>query len=60
MDVTRIEALFKQELKVISVGIEIFAAELRKCKVEVIHLDWHPPAGGKIELLKILENIRKK
>lgn len=57
---TRIEALFRQELKVISVGIEVFADELRKCKVEVIQLDWRLPAGGKIELLKILENIRKK
>jgi hypothetical protein len=33
-------------LRVVNVGLEIFAAELEAAGARVIHVDWRPPAGG--------------
>jgi len=57
--VNRIEELFNRRLKVISMGIEVFSEELQRCRVEVVHLDWRPPAGGDKKLIAILENIKQ-
>ena len=54
---TEKEKLFKMELKVINIGIEMFADDLEKQKVNVIHVDWRPPAGGDLEILKFLEKL---
>ena len=35
-----------QPLRVINLGIEIFADELEAEDAAVIHVDWRPPAGG--------------
>ena len=51
------ENLFKKELKVINIGIEMFADDLEKQDVKVIHVNWQPPAGGDLDLLKILEKL---
>ena len=34
-----------QELRVINVGLEVFALELEAAGVAVVHVDWQPPAG---------------
>jgi hypothetical protein len=39
-------AVFDQPLRVVNVGLELFAAELATAGVPVIHVDWRPPAGG--------------
>ena len=49
----RIEKLFNLRLKVISLGIEVFSEVLQKCQVEVVHLDWRPPAGGDKKLIYV-------
>jgi FdrA protein len=33
-------------LRVVNLGLEIFAAELEAAGVAVVHVDWRPPAGG--------------
>jgi FdrA protein len=33
-------------LRIVNVGLELFAAELATAGVPVIHVDWRPPAGG--------------
>ena len=38
--------LFRQEIRVINLGLEIFAQELERLGVPVIHVAWSPPAGG--------------
>jgi FdrA protein len=38
--------LFRQEIRVINVGLEAFALELDGLGVPVIHVAWSPPAGG--------------
>lgn len=40
------ETLLGQPLRVVNVGLEVFAAELMAAGVSVVHVDWRPPAGG--------------
>ena len=35
-----------EPLRVINVGLELFAVELEAQGVTVVHVDWRPPAGG--------------
>ena len=39
-------AFFRQELRVINLGLEQFAGELERLGVPVVHVAWSPPAGG--------------
>jgi len=50
-------SILKQKLKVISLGIEIFADDLKRQNVKVVSVDWQPPAGGDEELLRLLEKL---
>jgi hypothetical protein len=38
--------LFRQEIRVINLGLEAFALTLEQLGVPVIHVTWSPPAGG--------------
>ncbi|MFX1292987.1 MAG: fdrA domain protein [Promethearchaeota archaeon] len=49
--------IFNTELKIINIGIEMFADDLEKQNVNVIHVNWRPPAGGDIDILKLLEKL---
>ena len=35
-----------QPLRVVNLGLEVFAVELEAAGARVIHVDWRPPAGG--------------
>ena len=54
---TEKEKLFSKELKVINIGIEMFADDLEKQNVDVIHVNWRLPAGGDLDILKFLEKL---
>ena len=56
---SKINELFDQELKVINVGNPNFKKDLASQDVEVIDLDWQPPAGGKVELINALDRLSK-
>ena len=49
--------ILTQKLKVVNIGISNFAENLHSQDVEVVHVDWKPPAGGDIEMLKLLEKL---
>ena len=49
--------ILTEKLKVVNIGIETFADDLRSQDVEVVHVDWKPPAGGDIEMLKLLAKL---
>ncbi len=49
--------IFNIELKVINIGIDTFPKDLKAQGVEVISVDWRPPAGGDLEMLKLLERL---
>ena len=57
MDVKKINELFRKKLKVINMGLDSFADTLRKEEVQVLQMDWNPPAGGNKRLISLLEKL---
>lgn len=52
------ETLLQQkEMKVVNVGLELFAQSLQEQGVKVAHVAWKPPADGDPELMKMLEQL---
>ena len=51
------KTILAEKLKVINIGISTFADDLRSQGVDVVHVDWKPPAGGDVEMLKLLEKL---
>ena len=41
-----LDTLLGQPLRVINLGLEVFATELTSEGAVVLHVDWRPPAGG--------------
>ena len=41
-------------IRVVNVGLEMFAEILEAEGVEVIHVDWRPPAGGDPRMAQLL------
>jgi hypothetical protein len=52
-----VEALLERPLRVINLGIEVFALELHAAGVPVVHVDWRPPAGGDPRLAALLDEL---
>jgi hypothetical protein len=51
------KAILNEDLKVVNIGVSTFADDLRSQDVEVVHVDWKPPAGGDVEMLRLLERL---
>jgi FdrA protein len=49
--------LLPQALRVINIGLASFAEDLRAQGVEVIDVDWRPPAGGNARLAALLAGM---
>ncbi len=49
--------LLQSPLQVINVGLERFAEELEGQGVEVVHVDWSPPAGADPKLADLLSKL---
>ena len=43
---TSLASVLGQPLRIVNLGLEVFAAELDAEGATVIHVDWRPPAGG--------------
>jgi FdrA protein len=43
--------------RVINVGLDLFAESLTAQGVEVLAVDWQPPAGGKQKFIDILDKL---
>jgi FdrA protein len=41
-----VPAVFGGPVRVLNVGLELFLETLQADGVEVVHVDWRPPAGG--------------
>jgi FdrA protein len=50
--------LLGTELRVVNMGLGLFAEALEKLGVPVVHLDWRPPAGGDMRLAGLLERLK--
>lgn len=54
-------AVLNQPLQALNVGLESFAVSLAtQNAAAVIHVDWQPPAGGKENLMSILERMKQR
>ena len=49
--------LLDKPLKVINIGLEGFANELDDQSIDVIHVEWAPPAGGNLKLAYLLSRL---
>jgi hypothetical protein len=54
---TQKASILSETLKVVSIGVSTFADDLRSQDVEVVSVDWKPPAGGDVEMMKLLEKL---
>lgn len=50
--------LFRNELKIINMGLENFAETLKNRGTEVQHVRWQPPAMGDDDLLSLLDKLK--
>ncbi|SDY76625.1 hypothetical protein SAMN05660462_00834 [Proteiniborus ethanoligenes] len=55
---SNINKLFKEELKVVNIGLESFYNDLKKQKVSAIHVNWRPAAGGNKKLASLLSRLK--
>jgi hypothetical protein len=52
-----IENLLNEPVVVINLGLKEFAENLEKQDVEVVQVDWAPPAGGDEEMIQLLDRL---
>jgi len=53
----RPDDVLDQPLVVINLGLKAFAESLEQQGVEVVQVDWIPPAGGDAEMLDLLDEL---
>ena len=49
--------LLEENLRVINIGLERFSWELDQQGVEVVNVDWSPPAGGDTKIGNLLSKL---
>jgi hypothetical protein len=49
--------LLQNPMVVINLGLEKFAKSLEEQQVEVVQVDWVPPAGGDQEMIDLLNQL---
>ena len=49
--------LLSDQLVVINIGLPEFFESLVHQGIQVIHVDWRPPAGGDEELINLLDEL---
>jgi hypothetical protein len=54
---TKLEELLQDGPVVINLGVREFAKSLQDQEVDVVHVDWEPPAGGDTEMAELLERL---
>ena len=51
------DEILREPLVVINLGLAGFALSLEQQQVEVVQVDWVPPAGGDQEMIDLLEGL---
>ncbi|MDP2966721.1 MAG: hypothetical protein Q8N39_11920 [Pelolinea sp.] len=49
--------LLSRSVKVINIGLKIFAESLKDQNVDVVQVDWTPPAEGDQEMIDLLDKL---
>lgn len=56
----KLNDLFKQDLKVLNIGIEGFYHDLKQQDVETVWLNWKPRTESNKQAMALLNKLRKK
>lgn len=54
---SKINELLQKPIIVINLGLKKFAESLEEQQVEVVQVDWAPPAGGDKEMVDLLDQL---
>jgi hypothetical protein len=54
---TKIDELLHEPMVVINLGLKKFAESLKEQKIEVVQVDWVPPAGGDKAMVELLNQL---
>ncbi len=54
---SNIDDLLQKPIIAINLGLKKFAESLEEQQVEVVQVDWVPPAGGDQELIDLLDQL---
>jgi hypothetical protein len=54
---TQIDKLLSGPVITINLGLKLFASNLEQQGVEVVLVDWAPPAGGDQEMMDLLDDL---
>jgi len=57
--VLSVNELFKNQIKVVNLGLESFYDAMKLQNVPSVHIDWKPPAGGNTRLAEILVKLNR-
>ncbi len=52
-----IDELLQKPVVIVNVGLRGFAESLEEQHVEVVQVDWVPPAGGDKEMIDLLDQL---
>ena len=52
-----IYTILSGQLVVVNIGLRGFAESFEDQEIEVVQIDWTPPAGGDQEMIDLLENL---
>jgi hypothetical protein len=50
--------IFSEPLRVVNIGIEGFAEDLKAAGAGVVQVDWRPPTGGDARLTSLLASLQ--
>lgn len=54
---SKIDLLLSEPVVVVNIGLSKFSKSLEEQGVEVVQVDWVPPAGGDKEMMDILDEL---
>lgn len=54
---TKVDKLLHEPLVVINLGLKKFAESLEEQEIEVVQVDWVPPAGGDKAMVELLDQL---
>jgi FdrA protein len=53
----KLNDFFGKKVSVINLGIPSFAEDLKQQNIDVVHVEWRPPAGGNKKIQALLEKV---
>jgi FdrA protein len=54
---TEADKLLTSDVRVVNIGLREFARDLSACKVQVVHVDWSPPAVTNPKVASLLAKL---